>query len=231
MNRSVLDFLMPQWNGAVDGGLQVVVALLLLALVIGLPLLLARSARPAQWEARLGALTGERHTLPAPTTPEELSQAVATAPERWAQVAPGMVLMLGLLGSFIGLGLALGETAAVLGPQQAPGALAAVIDALGAKFRMATWGILAYLILKICITFSAREQARLAWSVSTLRRLDTEQAHARAQLEAQDRQRLIDAITHSGNALLAAQQAEAQRAHLRHAELMDTLQRQTARSS
>lgn len=229
MDKSVLAFLLPQWDGTPYGGLQVVFAVVFLAVVIVTPLLLARSARASQWERRLGMLAGPGGALPAQTTPEELSEAVATGAERWAAVLPGLLLIAGLLGSFIGLGLALSDTAGVLGGPQAPGALGAVIDALGAKFKISTWGILAFLLLKIWFTLGAHEQARLAWSTLTLRRLQEQAGARQAQQQADQQQRLIDAIRETGNALLVAQQAEAQRAHLRHAELLDALQRQSAR--
>ncbi len=231
MDKSVLAFLLPQWDGSTYGGLQMVFAVVFLAVLIATPLLLARSARASQWEQRLGALAGQGGALPTQTTPEELSQAVATGAERWAAVLPGLLLIAGLLGSFIGLGLALSDTAGVLGGQQAPGALGAVIDALGAKFKISTWGILAFLVLKIWFTVGAHEQARLAWSTLTLRRLQEQARERQAQQQADGQQRLIDAIRESGNALLVAQQAEAQRAHLRHAELLDALQRQPARQA
>lgn len=231
MDKSLWSFLLPQWDGTAYGGLQWVFALVLLLLVIALPLLLSRSARPAQWQARWQALTGEHGPLPATTTPDELSQAVATAPERWAAAMPGLILMLGLLGTFIGLGLALTATAGVLGPQAAPGALGAVIDALGSKFKIAAWSMLAFLILKCWMILRGHEQARLAWSIGILKDVATAAAQAQAVQHAEEQQRLVDAIKQSGQALLAAQQAEAQRAHLRHGEWMEALQRQSGRSS
>ncbi|MBW9333010.1 hypothetical protein FEE59_05795 [Herbaspirillum sp. RU 5E] len=231
MDKSLWSFLLPQWDGTAYGGLQWAFALVMLAAVVVLPLLLARSARPAQWQARLQALAGERGPLPVTTTPDQLSQAVATPAERWAAAMPGLILMLGLLGTFIGLGLALTATAGVLGPQAAPGALGAVIDALGSKFKIAAWSMLAFLILKSWITLRAHEQARLAWSIGVLKDMATAAAQAQAVQHAEEQQRLVDAIKQSGQALLAAQQAEAQRAHLRHGEWLEAMQRQSGRSS
>lgn len=231
MDKSVWGFLLPQWDGSAYGGLQWLFALLLLVVVIVLPLLLARNARPLHWQARLAGLTGERGRLPPTTTPEQLSQAVATSPERWAAVVPGLILMLGLLGTFVGLGLALTATADLLGAQAAPGALAAVIDALGSKFKIAAWSMLAFLILKSWMTLRAHEQARLAWCMAKLKEVAATAEQEQERQQAADLQRLVEAITQSGQTLLAAQQAEAQRAHLRHGEWMEALQRQSGRSS
>ncbi len=229
MDKSILGFLLPQWQSAGEGSLQLGFALLFLLALILMPWLLYRAATPAQWQRRLITLNGSPQSLPALITPEQLSQIVATGPERWALVLPGLLLMAGLLGTFIGLGVALGEASGVLGGVQGVTALADVIDTLGGKFRIATWGILSYLILRLWLAASAHEQARLAWSAATLGALAAQAAQQQAQQADAQQQRLIDTISHSGQALLAAQQAEAQRAHVRHADLIDALQRQVAR--
>ncbi|WP_443113638.1 hypothetical protein [Herbaspirillum seropedicae] len=229
MDRSILGFLLPQWQAAGEGGLQLVFALLFVLALILMPWLVRRAATPAQWQQRWAALSADPQSLPSSITPEQLSQIVATGPERWARVVPGLLLMAGLLGTFIGLGLALGEASGALDGAQAPTALAAVLDTLGAKFRIAAWGILSYLILRLWWAASAHEQARLAWSAAALGALAAQAVQRQVQQEQAQQQRLIEAISHSGQALLAAQQAEAQRAHVRHAELVDALQRQVAR--
>ncbi|AYR26326.1 hypothetical protein [Herbaspirillum rubrisubalbicans] len=227
MDKALWNFLLPHWDGSAYGGLQCLLALLALAPVIALPLLLARTAQPAQWQARLIRIADQPASLPLTTTPEQLSQAVATAAERWAVVLPGLMLMLGLLGTFIGLGLAL----SAVGVPDAQAALGSVIDALGSQFKSAVWGLLAFLILKSWNTVRPHEQARLAWSLATLQALTDAAVQRQSQQQAQQQQRLVEAITQSGNALLVAQQAEAQRAHLRHGELLDALQQTAARAS
>ena len=91
--------------------------------------------------------------------------------------------------------------------------------------------MLAFLILKSWMILRGHEQARLAWSIGILRDVATAAAQAQAVQHAEEQQRLVDAIKQSGQALLAAQQAEAQRAHLRHGEWLEALQRQSGRSS
>lgn len=234
MDKSVLGFLLPQWDGSAYAGVQMVFALLFVALVIALPMMLKRTARPEHWARRLDALSAgqtDQSGQPLQLTPQQLSDAIATGPERWAAVLPGLVLIAGLLGSFIGLGLALGDTAGALSAQQPVGALGAVIDALGVKFRIAVWGLLAYLVLKISYLLADHDQARLRWSVTALRHQQAQAAQQQAQRQSDEQQRLIDAIRDSGKALLAAQQAEAQRAHVRHAELLDAVRRQSARQN
>lgn len=100
------------------------------------------------------------------------------------------------------------------------------MDALGSKFRIAAWGILAYLFLRLWSTGFAYEERRMAWSAKIVRTRAAEAADRVALQEAEERRELVDAIA----ALLAAQQAESQRGHVRHAELIEALSQPAARS-
>lgn len=220
MANSALSFLLPQLDGTFSGTVQIVFALVFLAAVIVIPLRLRATARPAAWEHRLTDLGGgDPNNFPY-DTPEELSQAVATPAERWAELLPALLLVLGLLGTFVSLGLALGDAAGVLEGRHGVSGLMPVIDTLGAKFKISTWGILAFLFLRLWSIAFAHEQARLDWSARVIKA----RTDSAAQLQADEQRKLTDALIRSGNALLAAQQAEAQRAHVRHGELLDALQ-------
>lgn len=218
MAKSMWSFFLPQLDGSSFAVLQAVFALVFVAAVVAIPLLLRKHAHAAQWERRLAELEGADAQALAQATPEELSDAVATAPERWAGMLPGLLLMLGLLGTFIGIGVALNGVAGLLGTNAARG-LAPVMDALGANFKISTWGILAFLFLKVWAIAFPYEQARLAWSARRVGARAAQAAERLAQQDAAQRRQLVDAV----NALLAAQQAEAQRAHVRHAELLEAL--------
>ncbi|WDZ95568.1 hypothetical protein Herbaro_19115 [Herbaspirillum sp. WKF16] len=220
MAKSVSSFLLPQLDGSSFAALQVFFALVFVVAVVAIPLLLRKHARAGQWERRLAELDGADVQALAHATPEELSDAVATAPERWAGMLPGLLLMLGLLGTFIGIGLALSEVAGLSGANAARG-LAPVMDALGANFKISAWGILAFLFLRIWTIAFPHEQARLAWSAKLVGARAAQAAERLAQQEAEQRRQLVDAV----NGLVAAQQAEAQRAHVRHAELLEALSR------
>ncbi|KAF1043843.1 MAG: hypothetical protein GAK35_01991 [Herbaspirillum frisingense] len=101
MTDSALSFFLPRLDGSAFAGLQLLFALVFLAAAIAIPVLLRRAAQPAQWEQRLAAIEGADATTPTYHTVEELSQAVATAAERWADMLPGLLLVFGLLGTFI----------------------------------------------------------------------------------------------------------------------------------
>ncbi|MBP0600765.1 hypothetical protein J8I26_21830 [Herbaspirillum sp. LeCh32-8] len=219
MGKSVWWFLLPQLDGSAFGALQLIFGLVFLAAIVAVPLLLRRAAHAGNWQQRLAALEGEGAAA-VHATPEELSQAVATAPERWAEALPGLLLVFGLLGTFIGLGIALSDAAGLLnGRADAVASLNPIMDALGGKFRIASWGIVAFLFLKIWAIAFPTAQARLNWSANILRA----RAAQAAEKEAAERQQLIEALTQSGNAVLALQQGEAQRNHVRHAELLEAL--------
>lgn len=111
MDKSAWSFFLPQLDGSAFASLQLVFVLVFLAAIVAVPLLLRRSAGAANWERRLAALEAGDEQAFAHVTPEELSRAVATAPERWAEALPGLLLVFGVLGTFVGLGMALGDAA------------------------------------------------------------------------------------------------------------------------
>ncbi|MCA1324212.1 hypothetical protein [Herbaspirillum sp. alder98] len=225
MDKSPLSFFLPQLDGSIFATLQIIFALVFVAAIILIPVLTRLNARPGNWQRRLAAIEGADHQAAIHDTPEQLSQAVATAPERWADVLPSLLLVFGLLGTFIGLGLALNDAAGVLGGADALGSLTPILDALGSKFKISTWGIIAFLFLKIWAMLFPVDAARLAWSTRTIQQRAALAAEQQIQKEAAAGLQQIAPIVQSIDALLAVQRAEAQRAHVRHAELLEALQR------
>ena len=224
MDKSAFSFFLPQLDGSTFATLQIVFALVFVAAIVLIPVLTRINARAGHWERRLAAIEGADNQAPIQETPEEISDAVATAPERWADVVPSLLLVLGMLGTFIGLGLALTDAAAVLGGADALGSLTPILEALGSKFKISTWGILAFLFLKIWAMLFPYDQARLAWSARTIRQRAALAAEQQEQKDAAAQLQQINPVVQSIDALLAVQRAEAQRAHVRHAELLDALQ-------
>lgn len=227
MGNAIWSFFLPRLDASAFGIVQVLFGLIFLAAIIAIPLLLRRTAHADHWAQRLAEINGDTNQAVAYTTSEELSQAVATAPERWAEALPGLLLIFGLLGSFIGLGVALMDVASLVGGRaEALGRLSPVIEALGSTFNIATWGIVAFLLLKVWALVFPYEEQRLAWSARTMRA-----AAAQAEQQVQtERQQAIAAVSQSIEALLAQQRAEAQRSHVRHAELLEALAAASNRS-
>ena len=84
----------------------------------------------------------------------DLSQLIATKSEKVADVMPGIILIIGLLGTFIGLGLALDKASSILGSanpdsmNDSMAQLMGMMEGLGTKFKTSTWGLMAFLLLK-----------------------------------------------------------------------------------
>lgn len=140
-----------------------------------------RMARPASWEHKWNRGT------PDDTTDDldiehgsvtDLWHAVATAPEKLAEIMPGMLLVVGLLGTFLGLGLALNHASSILGQADLSSAGAAadsmqnllgLLQGLGTKFKTSTWGILGFVLLKIWSEVTRFEEKRLAWVIGKVK--------------------------------------------------------------
>jgi hypothetical protein len=107
MNPSeILGFLLPQLNDPLQ-----MVFLAIILLMMGVTIISAhRSAHPTSWEKKWnrGAPDNSSNALDIEHgSVTDLWHAVATAPEKLAEIMPGMLLVIGLLGTFLGLGLAL----------------------------------------------------------------------------------------------------------------------------
>lgn len=106
----------------------------------------------------------------------ELSDVVATKSEKLADVMPGLILVIGLLGTFIGLGLALDKASSILSSADASAMdssmtqLMGMLEGLGAKFKTSTWGLLAFLLLKPIMTKNGYEERRLKWVIEKVKR-------------------------------------------------------------
>ncbi len=127
----------------------------------------------------------------------DLSDAVATRAEKIADVMPGIILIIGLLGTFIGLGLALDKASSILSSADASAMdssmtqLMGMLEGLGAKFKTSTWGLLAFLLLKPIMAKDGYEERRLKWVIEKVKReFDT----IRAKRAEQEQQR-IEQIT------------------------------------
>lgn len=139
-------------------------------------------AREKSWEQKWQGKKDDQHN----TTLEvehgsihELSEAVATTAEKIANIMPGMLLILGLLGTFLGLGLALDKASTIL--QNSGGAsvgamgsamqdLTSMMQGLGTKFKTSTWGIIAFILLKIWESINGFEDRRLIWCIGKMKR-------------------------------------------------------------
>lgn len=97
-------------------GLSTFFVLTLIGLSIATTVWLLMSANEEHWENNWngGCLDDDTSLDSENGSVIELSEAVATKAEQVANIIPGMLLIIGLLGTFIGLGIALNSASAVL---------------------------------------------------------------------------------------------------------------------
>lgn len=150
----------------------------LITLTIATVIWLLMSAKEANWEANWygGDLDDDANNLAGEHgSVHELSEAVATKSEKVAEIMPSMLLIVGLLGTFLGLGIALNKASTVLamadtaGMDSAMTQLMGLMDGLGAKFKTSTWGILCFIILNLLFNIFGFQEKRLVWAVKKVR--------------------------------------------------------------
>ena len=150
----------------------------LIVLTVATVVWLLTSAKEANWEANWygGDLNDDTNNLAGEHgSVHELSEAVATKAEKVAEIMPSMLLIVGLLGTFLGLGIALNKASTVLamadtaGMDSAMTQLMGLMDGLGAKFKTSTWGILCFIILNLLFNVFGFQEKRLVWAVKKVR--------------------------------------------------------------
>lgn len=178
MNGEIMHFLLP----SLDSGLELTFFILILGGLLASLISAEMLGRETNWErnwngtVQTGALDPQHGSI------SELSHALASLPERIVGNMPGLLLIFGLLGTFLGLGLALDKASMVLqgsgdsigAMSDSLGQLTGMMKDLGSKFKTSTWGIMAFIALKLweASRWSA-ESRRSAWCVRQMK-LDME---------------------------------------------------------
>jgi hypothetical protein len=190
--NEILSFLLPQFNDT----LQLTFFLIILGMIGATIVGAHRTARPSSWEHKWNRGTPDDPTDDLDIehgSVTDLWHAVATAPEKLAEIMPGMLLVVGLLGTFLGLGLALNHASSILGHANLsdPGAAAdsmqnllGLLQGLGTKFKTSTWGILGFVLLKIWSEVTRFDEKRLAWVIGKVK----DELELRKRTEAQAQQ-------------------------------------------
>lgn len=138
-----------------------------------------KKAKPENWESNWygGNKSDKSKKLDAEHgSVMEISEAVATSSEKLADIMPGMILIIGLLGTFLGLGLALDKASAILtnantisNMDASMAQLMGMLEGLGTKFKTSTWGLLAFILLKVILSKNGYEARRLRWSIEKVK--------------------------------------------------------------
>ncbi|MBN2985276.1 hypothetical protein [Pseudomonas lactucae] len=131
----------------------------------------------------------------------EISTAVASTGEKLADIMPGILLILGLLGTFLGLGIALNKASTILleanaggGMDNAMANLMGMMEGLGTKFKTSTWGIMAFLLIKAWSARNGYEERRLRWCVGKMKAAFEYSRRAQLQERQQTQHALIEAL-------------------------------------
>ncbi|WP_347402155.1 hypothetical protein [Pseudomonas putida] len=175
MSGGVLDFLSPSLSNPLELVFCTVIIGGMLVSLITAEVFGRAPAWERNWQGgtHKGALDLEHGSL------GELNQAVATLPERIVANMPGLLLIVGLLGTFLGLGMALDKASGILqgnaeslnAMSDSLGQLTGMMKDLGTKFKTSTWGIIAFIVLKLwdSARWSA-ESRRTGWCVDRMKR-------------------------------------------------------------
>lgn len=175
MSGGVLEFLSPSLGNPLEIVFCTVIMGGMLVSLITAEIFGRAPAWERNWQGgtHKGALDIEHGSL------GELNQAVATLPERIVANMPGLLLIVGLLGTFLGLGMALDKASGILqgnadslnAMSDSLGQLTGMMKDLGTKFKTSTWGIIAFIALKLwdSARWSA-ESRRTGWCVDRMKR-------------------------------------------------------------
>lgn len=213
--EEIIAFLTPG-NDAIQLGFGALFLVLILATLIGV----WRGATPRSWEKKWnGSQNGnsaddldvEHGSV------NEISAAVASTGEKLADIMPGILLILGLLGTFLGLGIALNKASTILieansggGMDNAMANLMGMMEGLGTKFKTSTWGIIAFLLLKAWSAKNGYEERRLRWCVGKMKAAFEHSRHMQLQERQQTQQALIEALGKIDQTLIQQGQASDQ---------------------
>lgn len=224
MNPSeVLHFLLPQPGDPLQVGFFAIILLMMGFTIISAHL----AARPTSWERKWNRGTPNDSSDDLDIehgSVTDLWHAVATAPEKLAEIMPGMLLVVGLLGTFLGLGLALNHASNILGQANALSASSAansmqdllgLLQGLGTKFKTSTWGITGFVLLKIWSELTRFEEKRLAWVIGKVKTELESRKQALSAAEAAKQDALFTQISNAaGNISKAfAEQVTLQKEH------------------
>lgn len=168
----LINFLAPKFDDPLQVGF-----LYIIAGMIGYTVISAHvAARPTSWEKKWNRGTPDSKDDDLDIehgSVTDLWHAVATAPEKLAEIMPGMLLVVGLLGTFLGLGMALNHASNILSQSNAiassMGDLTSMLQGLGTKFKTSTWGIMGFVLLKIWSEVTRFDEKRLTWVIDKVK--------------------------------------------------------------
>ncbi|MGL6417736.1 hypothetical protein ACSZMW_07680 [Aeromonas allosaccharophila] len=198
--NEVLDFLLPDFGDPIQVSFLCILLLMICSTIISTHLV----AKPSSWEKKWhqGTPNDDSDDLDIEHgSVTDLWHAVATAPEKVADIMPGMLLVVGLLGTFLGLGMALNHASNILGQPDAMSAsgaansmhdLLGLLQGLGTKFKTSTWGICGFVLLKLTSELTRFDEKRLAWVIKEVKKQINQRKQHSVEVEVDKQQQLFE---------------------------------------
>lgn len=198
--NEVLDFLLPDFGDPIQVSFLCILLLMICSTIITTQL----AAKPSSWKKKWhqGTLDDDSDALDIEHgSVTDLWHAVATTPEKVADIMPGMLLVVGLLGTFLGLGMALNHASNILGQPDAMSAsgaansmhdLLGLLQGLGTKFKTSTWGICGFVLLKLTSELTRFDEKRLAWVIEEVKKQIKQRKQHSVEVEVNKQQQLFE---------------------------------------
>ncbi|TRO25847.1 hypothetical protein EQ826_12545 [Ectopseudomonas mendocina] len=207
-NNEILAFLVPG-----SDPLQVSFFFLIFVLCAITLVMMLWGARQATWEKKWNGSGADDLDVEHGSV-NEISAAVASSGEKMADIMPGILLIFGLLGTFLGLGIALNKASTILLEASSGGgidssmvSLMGMMEGLGTKFKTSTWGLIAFLTLKGFAGLSSYDERRLRWCIGKMKVAFDQGREAMRAIHERDQSTLISALSKIDQTLLEQLQA------------------------
>ena len=125
---------------------------------------------------------------------QTISDAVATKSEKAAEAMPGFLLIIGLLGTFLGLGIALNQASIIINSDvsgqnysEMMNSLTHMMTGLGTKFKASIWGISGFIVLRVIIGLLGVDNKRLEWCAHKIK---ADNSNNKILIKSEEEQRL-----------------------------------------
>ncbi|TXH88986.1 MAG: hypothetical protein E6Q71_04240 [Pseudomonas sp.] len=207
-SNEILAFLVPG-----DDPLQVTFFYLIAVTGVISLIMMLWGARTANWEKKWNGSGADDLDVEHGSV-NEISAAVASAGEKMADIMPGILLIFGLLGTFLGLGIALNKASTILieantggGIDNAMTSLMGMMEGLGTKFKTSTWGLIAFLSLKACAGLYNYDERRLRWCIGKMKAAFDQGRETMRKIHERDQSSLLSALSKIDQTLVEQLQA------------------------
>ena len=156
-----------------DKGIQWAFLIVLISLCVGTIVWVKRTANKERWLARWENETNGKKEDDFDIehgSVLELSESVATPAERFADVLPSMLLVVGLLGTFLGVGVSLDVAADILDSEEADpkvllDKIMPMLGGLGVLFKSSVYGIIFFFLFTFWKSKFGTNDKRFRWCV------------------------------------------------------------------